>query len=437
MIELDRVSIGRTLKRLRKQHGWSLENASEMVGTISASSLSSIERGHGNVSEEKIRDYCSLLQIEMEQLPRIIHSEDEQKEQYKRKLSRIEKMIDLIEIEKSHKKLKDIHISDDNELKMIYFYLEGRCFYHKRKYVKATDRFNQALQLLDKYPEMKYSNIQAACFNELGRIAFFYHNNLEQALQYVERGLESYTKNGMRKVIKLALLSSKASYLEIMYRDEEAMTTIEEIWKEQNQWYRSINVLLNAIEIKSNIYAKKQFYNEALEYAERGIELARSNKHFSKALELITVTGRICVEKQDYEEAKAWFLFGLELKGKIKEEYLFVSTYTHLGKLDMILGRWEDAKTNLHTAVELGEKNDDGIRYHGALIALGDYYIQTRQLSIASGFLKSALDLAERNQFPFVDSDLHLRLSHCYENSDPVLAKKHLDKHIASRLKFN
>src|SRR5690606_12014750 len=137
----------------------------------------------------------------------------------------------------------------------------------------------------------------SACYKELGRIYFYYHNNLTLALQHTETGLQVYNENGERKIIKYALLSCKASYLEKMQQDEEALATIRELWSEKDQWYRSNEVVLNILEIQANLYAKKEFYDEAMTYALDGLEIARANKNLPRALELITTLGNICTMK--------------------------------------------------------------------------------------------------------------------------------------------
>ncbi|SHF34786.1 Tetratricopeptide repeat-containing protein [Seinonella peptonophila] len=437
MIHSDRKVIGEALRKVRKQNGWSIENVAKMMETLSSATLSNIERGIPSVTEKYIQEYCTFLKIPFKKLPSIIQEENTQKKSIQRKLLRIEKLTDIIDPEKVYKELKSIPVPTNNHLKVLYLHLEGRCLYYKRNYEKARKRFNQAIVLLNKYPELEYTNIRSACFVELGRIAFFYQNDLEQALHYSDLGLKAFQEDGLRSFIKLSLLSGKASYLEKMHQDEEALLTVEKLLKEKDNWHKSLDSLLNAIEIKAILCSKKGYHLEALNYAEEGIELARLNKHYSRAVELLTAMGDICFSKKDYGEAEDWYSSALPLEKKIKQKYFFVTTYTRLGKLYMTLSDWDKAKEHLIKAVDLGKKNDDGIRYYTSLVTLGDFYIKTQEPESAIIFLEKAKSLSENNNFPFTDPELYLKLSHCYEEVDSSRSKNYLAKYKVSKLEFN
>lgn len=433
---LDRKEIGEILRRIRKEKGWSIENISKMNNNISQTTISNIERGVPSVGNEFIEEYCTFLGIPHGKLPSLLQIENIQRETIHKKLIRIENMINLIEANSAFKKLKKINIPNDNHLQIIYFHLEGRCLYYKRQYEKASTRFGSALKLLNKHPELEFTNLRASCYCELGRISFYHHNDLKQALQYSELGLKAFQSNGLRQFIKLSLLSGKASYLEMMHQDEDALVTVEELLNEKH-WHKGLDAILNGIEIKSQLSAKRGYYQEALDFATEGIELARLNRHYSRALELLTAMGNICFLMDDYEEAEDWYLCAIELGQKINQKYLLVSTHNQLGKLYMALSNWEQAYHHLHKAVEIGAKNDDGIRYYSSLVSFGDFYIRTYQAHSAIQHLETARKLSEKNNFPAVEPELFLRLSHCYEGTDVVKSQKYLARYKSSKLKFN
>lgn len=259
MQDFDRFSVGKVLKKKRKEKGWTLENVANMADALSTSTLSNIERGFAGVTIDKIEAYCQIFGLTIDQLPAMIDEEENQHKFIEKKLTRIEYMIDLIGAASAYKQLKKIEFTAGDSIEVIYRYLEARCFYHQGKYVKASNGFTKTIKLLEKNPYMEYTNILAACYKELGRIYYYYYNNLKLALQNTEKGLQLFNENGERKIIKYALLSCKASYLERMQLDEAALATIRELWSEKDQWYRSNEVVLNILEIQANLLAKKGF----------------------------------------------------------------------------------------------------------------------------------------------------------------------------------
>lgn len=408
-----------------------------MTKELSSSTLSNIERGFSGVTIDKIEAYCNVLEVSIDQLPSMIYEENIWHTQSEQKLTRIEHMIDLIGANQAHKQLKNIELPLGDPLEVIYRYLEARCYYHKGKYAKASNGFTKTIKLIEKHPFMEYTNILSACYKELGRIYFYYHNNLTLALQHTETGLQVYNENGERKIIKYALLSCKASYLEKMQQDEEALATIRELWSEKDQWYRSNEVVLNILEIQANLYAKKEFYDEAMTYALDGLEIARANKNLPRALELITTLGNICTMKKAFDEAEEWYLFALKFKKVIKKEYLFVSTYTQLGILYMEINSWEKAEKYLELAIDLGANSADRVRHYFALMAFGDYFVKTNQSEQAIYYYEEAANQAENHQFSFIDPNLYAKLSHCLQKIDPVKSQKYMDKYIKMTLKLD
>lgn len=432
MDSLERINRGRVIRKRRKHElGWSMDIVAKMSKKqLSKSTISNIERGFPGISDEKINLLCSIVGIEKDHIPSLVQQENEWHYKLLRKLNRIEQIIDLVSPEEAHKQLKKISFDTGEPLAVIYHYLDARCHYHKRKYSKASEIFNLTLNLLDNYPEMEHTNIRAFTYKELSRISFFYHNNLEQAVQYTDQGLEAFKPNGERQATKFTLLSSKASYLEKLGRNDEVLKVLNNLEKEQNQWYRNIEVVLNYYEIRANIAAKASLYEDALKFAEEGVELARSNKHHERALELITALGNINAMKKDYDEAEDWYQEALLLEKNINRRYLFITTYTHFGTLYMLLERWDEAKEKLQAAIALAEKSDDIVRYHHALVAFGDYYKKMDDPKTAIIHYEKALEQAKKGGFHEKNPDLYGKLAACYQSFDLGKSEKYMDNYM-------
>jgi tetratricopeptide (TPR) repeat protein len=435
LLNLDRTSIGRVLRKEREKKGWSLSNLANMTDHLSSSSMSNMERGFSGVSEKKIVEYCKLLDIDPNNLPKMVNIDNDVEAGWAKTLLRIEQKIDLLGSEQAHRELRKVEVEDKHPLYVVYLYLEARCYYHKGNFKKAEDRFTRALQGVKKHPDLRYSNISAACYKELGRIAFYYHHNLEQALSYTDQGLEAFNADGERKIIKYALLSGKASYLGKLQQNGESMKILEELWSEQNQWYLSNEIVLNIMEIRANLVAKNGFYDEALQYALEGMQLATAHENHERALEMATSLGKIYTLKKEYSEAEEWLKFALQLKTEVKRAYLFaVDTYTQLGILYMTLEQMDKALKHLKEAVSLGEKSKDGVQYYYAIIALADYYMKLNQFNQAIPLYEKAIDQAKKQTLSIIDPDIYAKMSRCYQTSDPIKSQKYMDKYLKIKL---
>lgn len=429
---LDRVNLGRVIRKKRKNElGWSMETLAQISRKkLSVATISNIERGYPGVSEVKIELLCQLIGLDLKEMPALVQKESEWHKKWIQELKRIEQIIDLVSPEEAHRRLRKISFDSGEALEVVYQYLLGRCYFHKRNYAKASEKLNLAIQLLDKYPEMEYTNIRATSFKELGRIAFHYYNDLEQALNFTEEGIKVFRENGERISTKFALLSAKASYLEKLGHNDDALKVIELLWNEKENWYQNLEVVLNIYEIRANISSKAGLFEEALKLAEEGLELARANRKHERAFELMTLFGNIHTAKQQYDEAEAWYQQALLLKEKIKRQYLFITTYTQLGILYMTLKKWNQAKNVLHEAVELGKKSEDPVRYHHALIALGDYYLKTNDEKTALMYYEQSLEQAEKGRFHTINPDLYAKLSRCWQELDIKKSKEYMDKYL-------
>lgn len=65
--DLVRERIGRTLRELRREHGWTLEKLSREAG-VSRSHLSDVERGTKETSSEVLRSIHQALGVNLDQL---------------------------------------------------------------------------------------------------------------------------------------------------------------------------------------------------------------------------------------------------------------------------------------------------------------------------------------------------------------------------------
>ncbi|WP_044640755.1 helix-turn-helix domain-containing protein [Risungbinella massiliensis] len=432
----DYISLGKFLKKQRKKLGYTLENLAD--DHISQATISNIERGILGVSEEKVRYLCKQLNVEFSQYPKLLKKENDSQKKLLKTLLGIESLMDYLGSNMPFDQLSNISLDQDDPMSFFVYYLNGKYYYHQNKWTKAKDHFIETLQLLKQLPEFKSSNIDAACFKELGRISYFHEGDTEKALHFNNQGLNSFQSDGERLNLKYTLLVTQAFYLEKLNRNEEANRTLDLLWEEIDKIDNS-DVKINMYELRSLLFMKNKCHDEARKYAERGIEIAREYKRIDRGFELWTSLGSICVKLKEFEEAEDYFLLALAMKDFVRKEYLLVSTHTQLGKLYLEQEKWELAKEQLETAVSIGEKSSDEFRYIEALEALGDYHLKNGNIKEAIHPYEISLTLAEKHGFPVLRHNCLVKLGYCYKEVNSPKYKECMEKsfEIALQSKLN
>lgn len=434
----DYLEFGKYVRKVRKDKGLTLENVAKLArDEISTTTISNYERGVLGVSNEKIKLLCEPLDIDFDQYPIILNNEREKQDKWIRKLLGIEGLIDYLGPDKAYAKLKVLNFDYEEPIRAFYRYLLGRCFYHKKKWSKSKDAFEEAINILKNHPDWEESNIIPFCYKELGRISYYHEGNTEKALYYNDLGINSFIPESERPNLIYTLLVTKAFYLEKLNENEEATRTLLRLWKDIGK-IDNIEVKINMFEIRAVLLIKTKFYDEAKEYAEKGIELARVNKQIERGFELWTTLGRICVECKNYEEAEEYFNLALEMKDYIKKEYLLVSTHIQLGKLYMEQNKWDLARHHIETAVQIGSNSNDEYRYIEALEALGDYFLNQGKIEEATAPYETALNHAEKSKFPSLLKSALVKLGYCHRmNGDNKIYRECVDKIFNYELELN
>lgn len=88
----------------------------------------------------------------------------------------------------------------------------------------------KAINHVEKYPNLAYDNVQSCCYNQLGKICY-YQNDFKKAIQYTEKGLDSFITEGKRKHIKPSLMMNKIVYLERLGHLPEAQILLKSYGK--------------------------------------------------------------------------------------------------------------------------------------------------------------------------------------------------------------
>lgn len=422
----NRKKIGKIVKIKRLELDLTLEALADK--NISSSTISLIERGHENVSEDKILYLCKILDIDIEKDLEIIEQNKHKEEQeFLSKLKPIENMIDLIDPKQGLKRLnpllKNIKPSTSPKVIAMMYYLKGRAYTLKGRpqnneqdLVKAEKNLKESLSIIEQKPELEISNLQVSIYHELARV-YYCRNDFDNALINVQKGLSSFNAKGERTYIKHTLKVSKAIYLEKLDQLHESLKILEEMWNDLHI-IQNIKVILNMYETRAIVLRRLNRPREALQYCNEGIDIARFNGIHERSFDLWTVLGSIYSDLRNFERAEECFQIVSGLKNQIKKKYLFINPYTELGKLYLKRGLFSEAIGHLKEAVTIGEETNDSPRLAQALLALGDCFFHQNSLDKALPYYKRAYKIASKHKFRRLLRDILLQYVQCAKEVD-------------------
>lgn len=152
------------------------------------------------------------------------------KEEYYQ-LEAIETIINKGDLATAKKQLKKFQFEEYYLLTPFVLFLQGRIFYEEDKWEKAEKKFKSAIKLCKEYKLNPKDNLISACYKELASCCYK-NNDLNQAITYVNLGLEAYDETKERKEIKYHLLGNKTLYLLKSSRADQASRLLDQVWPE-------------------------------------------------------------------------------------------------------------------------------------------------------------------------------------------------------------
>ncbi|WP_169713673.1 tetratricopeptide repeat protein [Paludifilum halophilum] len=409
---LDPNKVGEVIRKTRKEKGLRLEDLSD--DQISPATISNIERGIPHVKADKTVYLMDKIGIDSEDLPNLIETYQVERSETEIRLKAIECMIDAGKTKEALDQLKEIRESDHDPFGPTIYFLEGKGRQRENNWPKAERAYFTAIQLASK-PEDR-SNIEAASFNELGRCAFF-QNRLDQAIDFTESGLDAFNDKGDRTYYKHILLANKTTYLEKLGRLEEANRIIHEMW-EDIETIKSLPVVLLLYKIRSNLYRKSKMYDDAVQCALEGIELARINGDYDRTFDLWAVLGNTYLMCRKADLAKTAFYTALSLAHSMQVKNTTVNVYAQLGALYMEEGQYLRAEAEIQKGIEIAREVRDHISLSNALIVLGECFIAQGKNKEAIYPLEEALEISKKLKLENQETRTLLLLSQAWEPLD-------------------
>jgi tetratricopeptide (TPR) repeat protein len=424
--------MGEVIRKVRKERGLRLEDLADE--NISPATVSNIERGVAHVSPEKISYLLEKLNLPMHKLPEMLYREQEELKKIKFKLLTVATLRKIGQADEALHRLEEISLDDNHPLMAHAYYYKGECYMEKRKWKQAERALFNVLRIIQQSP-YKESNMEAASFLLLGLIKY-YQNDLEQALEYTNSGINAFVESGENKHIKSLLYRNKGVYLQRLGRITEGMRLVQEIW-DSVPGMDDISTVLAFYWLRSEFSRLSGLLDEAIETAMQGIDIARRNRCYDSMCDLWTVLGSAYTAKKEWELAETSFQMALKLEGLFPEDQRLNTVYTRLGKLYMKLGRNDEAHHALRTAVKYAERFNDSTRLCQSLTILGDLCLHTGRIDEAVDSYRKALDIARKQEFKSKEFRIWLSLARCFDGRDEQEFQKCMRNMYDSKKDFN
>ncbi|WP_124726584.1 helix-turn-helix domain-containing protein [Staphylospora marina] len=413
MRQLALHEMGEVIRKVRKERGLRLEDLADE--NISPATVSNIERGVTHVSPEKITYLLEKLNLPIHKLPEMLYREQEELKKMRLELLAVSTLLKTGHVEEALRRLEEFSLDDHHPLAAQVLYVKAECLMEKRKWKQAERTLFNVLRIVQQ-GHGKESNMEAAAYLLLG-VVRSRQNDLEQALEYTNSGIKSYSPQGDNKHIKSLLHRNKGVYLLRLGRVAEGLRLVQEIMDRPGE-PDDLETLLCFHWLKAEFSRLSGLLDEAAETAMKGIDIAGRNRAHGSLCDLWTVLGSVYALKKEYDLAETSFRMALRMEGLFPDDRRLVTAYTRLGQLYMTTDKTDEACKTVKTAVKYAERFQEPAPLCHSLTLLGDLYLQTGRPDEAQSTYRKALDVAVKHRFTDRQFRLWLRLARCYDGRD-------------------
>ncbi|WP_044641173.1 helix-turn-helix domain-containing protein [Risungbinella massiliensis] len=389
-------SLGQAIKDARKKLRLSqIDLANELE--IGSSTVSIMERAYKQVSSEHLQKVCSFLGIDQEKYAEELDYEVTELDVFRRvqiiELEMEENPATALEELRRYEEQRKFLVGKEDLMSAFSHYLRGKIADKQRFPEEALSHFELAIRFAQVVPELQSSNMIAACYYLISRI---YHrqNKLKKALAINQKGFDTFDPQGQHSYLYYTLYVHKASILEKLNQDTDALKVIEGIW-DHKEFLQFSDLRLNMYQIRVEILVKLGRYHEAIQIAEEGLDLARLERNEDRKFELLSSLGEAHARLGDLNTAEVYYQFASKLEPKIRDKHLAITTYTQLGKIYIQQGNLTKAEGFLQTAVQVGE-HQDNFRLCRAMLTLGECYFRQKKVKKATNILERSLHLCRK-----------------------------------------
>jgi tetratricopeptide (TPR) repeat protein len=398
------------LREARKKKGFRQEDLA-LEGFLSTGTISRIERGSVSVSREKVIFLCEQLGVAIEKYQR--ESDEADEVDISLQLLSIENHLNMVSPDEAWEELRKI--KPESEYHRIWaLYLKGRYWERKGKKERAKVTYLQVVENDD--PELRMYNFIPASYQALGRISF-YEDEMEKALEAVEKGVEKFHHDGEKRYIYHFLLISKIIYLEELNRNEEALLEIDDLWANRND-IDNRQVILSIYEIKTRILTKLSRFEQAITLATEGLNAARANRMYDHASYLWIALGECYNQQNKIQNAEICFQSAIKMSAHMRNKFFVSKIFIQMGKLYQQINAPQKAYEMFTTAIYKSKENSDKMLLAEALECVGNYYMQYEKIEKAKKTYEESLDIYKRLHKQKNIRNLLLKMASCYRDSN-------------------
>jgi len=410
MIEMS--EIGKFIRKVRKERGLRLEDLADEH--ISTATISNIERGVPHVNKDKVLYLMSKLGLDLSEIPEMIEKDSGSLESMQVKFTAIETMIGLGNPGRAQFLLSNISEETYSRHQATIRYLKGKIYAAKKDWRKAERELSEAIRLAYQDPYSPKSNLEAVSYCGLAQCRAI-QKDYEQALKYVERGLEAcQDQNESPEQIQFQLLLSRVIYLEKIGRTDEALKNLDELWQYQSE-IQNKEMVIKMFSLKAKLLSRMQMYHDAIRYARHGAMMAMSSKDYDEMFQLWNILGISYMEISQLDDAETCFLFLLELSDQVSNKDEVVRAHCSLGRIYILQGKLNEAREVLGRALSWAEKSHDPFERNTALLMMGQLMKKMKHYSDAAEYFKQAIQVAVKHKFKQRIYMSYYELADCYE----------------------
>lgn len=425
--------IGPILKSERKKQGKTIQDISNALG-ISPSTISSMDRGLTNASDEMYTEYAKALG-RAEDLLGLVNEATKRKK---------EKMIELMHIEdiltgnpksiiKQINEIEEINIFP--ELKVFSTFLKGRTFFELRQWEKSRECLQQTIEGLYDCPSLEQSNLHTICLNDLSRMDF-YSCEYAKALEKTEQAIQLFDDNGKRSYYKPYPYLNKVIYLEKLGREEEACQALEYLHTQIDSFKSNLSIVIQIYERYANLLTKLGTPIKALEYAKMGLQIAWDNKYYRRLFSIWLIMGNIYNILDDPTEAKARYKKALNLTSHVADNPSLIGK-AHLDYALILnkLGSTYDAEKQLLHALDYIHSINDTKVQLSIYLELAQLQSSTNRTDQAKETFENVENLLLERENDAYSVDIYLNICNFYERIKDVDRYKFYRDLIHEKLK--
>ncbi len=265
----------------------------------------------------------------------------------------------------------------------------GLIFERGGNYIKAINAFKDAEKI---YAELDMQLGRAQCYQDIGRIYFYYLDHYAEALSFQKKALPLFEKHGNQADIVTTLNymglthEKMANYKQSLQYYEQALLIARQLEDE--------NLLAQCKQYHANVLWKMGDYQNALAFQEQVYNLFEKNNSQEFMQVAKATQGLIALSLGNPQDALVFEREALDLAVRNDNKMNQATIYKNIGLVQRSQGRNHLALDNFRAAAHIDSSigSKRGLAYD--LRNMGSIYIELDSIQTSEKYIKSALKLS-------------------------------------------